>query len=98
MRFDAACKGVLRSAPVTLDPASNLAVVSQVQHKDVLMFLLALKSFSLRVKPAAVYVIDDGSLSTADRAELARQVPGLSLLELPQFQSAACPRGGCWER
>ena len=98
LRFASDCKGVLRAAQATLDAASGLVVVSQIQHKDVLMFLLALKSFTRRVRPRAVYVIDDGSLSAKDRAKLQEHVPGLTLLELAEFRSAACPSGGTWER
>ena len=97
-RFARACGGVLRTRPVELDPSSEMIVLSQLQHKDVLMFLLALKSFAARVAPRSVYVLNDGSLTTADRSELAEHIPGVALLELDDFRSDACPAGGCWER
>jgi hypothetical protein len=98
MLFASACRGILQTAPITLDVTSSLIVVSQLQHKDVLMFLLALKSFAKQVRPRAVYVVDDGSLSANDRAGLRDHVPGLTLLALSEFRSAACPSGGTWER
>src|SRR5450631_4535142 len=97
-RFASACKGVLQAPPVALDASSNLVVLSQVQHKDVLLFLLAAKSFAQRVKPGAIYVLNDGSLTANDCAVLREHVPGLKLLELAEFRSDACPRGGTWER
>jgi hypothetical protein len=97
-RFARACAGVLHAAPVTLDGTSRLAVLTQLQHKDVLMFLLAIKSFARHVAPGAVFVVDDGSLTDGDRATLAAQVPGLTLFGLEQFRVPACPRGGTWER
>jgi hypothetical protein len=97
-RFAAECNGVLQSPPLALDASSGLVVLSQLQHKDVLMFLLALKSFGRQIKPRAVYVLDDGSLSADDRALLREHVPSLTLLALAAFQSSACPRGGTWER
>ena len=97
-RFERACDGVFRTAPVTLDAGSGLVLVSQLQHKDVLMYLLAVKSFTKRVRPGAVYVIDDGTLSVDDRAKLEDHVPRLTFFDLAAFQSPACPRGGCWER
>ena len=97
-RFASACKGVLQAPPVALDASSNLVVLSQVQHKDVLLFLLAAKSFAQRVKPGAIYVLNDGSLTANDCAVLREHVPGLNLLELAEFRSDACPRGGTWER
>ena len=97
-RFASACDGILRAPPVVLDTASRLAVLSQLQHKDVLMYLLAVKSFARHIPPHAVFVVDDGSLSAGDRAMLQEHVPGLNLLELAEFHSAVCPRGGTWER
>src|SRR5262245_46250257 len=97
-RFAAECNGVLRSPPLVLDAASDLVVLSQVQHKDVLMYLLAVKSFGRHVRPRAVYVLDDGTLSADDRALLEEHIPSLNLLALPEFQSGSCPRGGTWER
>jgi hypothetical protein len=98
MRFARACEGVLRAAPVRLDTASRMVVLSQLQHKDVLMFLLALKSFARRIGTRAVHVLDDGTLTAEDRITLARHIPEVALLDRAEFRSAACPRGGCWER
>jgi len=97
-RFAGACKGVLRAAPVALDASSNLVVLSQVQHKDVLLLLLAVKSFARQVRPRTVCVLNDGSLSANDRAVLREHIPGVNLLELAEFRSAICPPGGTWER
>lgn len=97
-RFAVACKGVLQAAPVALDASSNLVVLSQVQHKDVLLLLLAVKSFARQVRPRTVCVLNDGSLSANDRAVLREHIPGVNLLELAEFRSAICPRGGTWER
>lgn len=97
-RFAGACKGVLQAAPVALDASSNLVVLSQVQHKDVLLLLLAVKSFARQVRPRTVCVLNDGSLSANDRAVLREHIPGVNLLELAEFRSAICPRGGTWER
>jgi hypothetical protein len=73
-------------------------VLSQVQHKDVLLLLLAVKSFARQVRPRTVCVLNDGSLSANDRAVLREHIPGVNLLELAEFRSAICPRGGTWER
>ena len=97
-RFANACKGVLRTDPVAVDDASPLVVLSQLQHKDVLMFLLALKSFAHQVTPREVYVLDDGSLSANDRAILNDHIPRLTLLNLHEHRSPSCPSGGTWER
>jgi hypothetical protein len=97
-RFARACSGVLRTSPVALDAAAGVVLLSQVQHKDVLMFLLAVKSIARQIRPRAVYVLDDSSLSGDDLAKLREHVPGLTLFELAEYRSAACPSGGTWER
>jgi hypothetical protein len=97
-RFARECDGVLDTPPVPLDAASEIVLLSQLQHKDLLMYLLAAKSFARRVNPRAVYVVDDGTLSRDDRALLGDHVPGLTLLALPEFRSERCPFGGTWER
>lgn len=98
LRFAERCKTVLRSAPMAFAPASNLALLTQLQHKDVLLFLLAAKSFARQVQPSAVFVLNDGSLLSDDLALLEEHVPGFVLLELRDFRSADCPAGGTWER
>lgn len=97
-RFAGQCKAVLDTPPAALDPASNLALLSQLQHKDVLMFLLAVKSFAREVRPAAVFVLNDGSLTPEDLAVLAQHIPDVAMLALEPFRNPACPAGGCWER
>jgi len=97
-RFAGGVSALLRSAPVSLDESSGLALLSQLQHKDVLMFLLAVKSFAKQIRPRAVFVLNDGSLSHGDRVLLGAHLPGVAFLELPDFRSTACPTGGCWER
>ena len=96
--FAKACKGVLQASPVAPDASSNLVVLSQVQHKDVLLLLLAVKSFARQVRPRTICVLNDGSLSANDRAVLREHIPGVNMLELAEFRSAVCPRGGTWER
>ena len=97
-RFARECNGILHTAPVAVDAAADVVLLSQVQHKDILMFLLAVKSIARQIRPRAVCVLDDGSLSANDCAALREHIPGLTLLELAEFRSAVCPVGGCWER
>ena len=97
-RFADECSGIFRSVPISLDASAGMVLLSQLQHKDVLLFLLATKSFTRRVRPSAVYVLDDGSLSANDRAVLRAHILDVNLLERADFSSAACPRGGTWER
>ena len=98
LRFAVRCKAILRSAPIALAPSSDLALLTQLQHKDVLLFLLAAKSFAKQVPPGAIFVLNDGSLRRDDVALLEDHMPGVALLDLAEFRSAHCPTGGTWER
>jgi hypothetical protein len=98
LRFAEHVKPVLRSAPIVLNGSSKVALLSQLQHKDVMMFLLAIKSFAREVRPGAVFVLDDGSVRAGDRELLKAHVPGIEFLELLPYRSPACPTGGTWER
>jgi hypothetical protein len=89
---------LLHTDPLVLGDVTSPVVLSQLQHKDVLMYLLAIKGFSQQVLPGAVHVVDDGSLTASDRALLNAHIPRLAFHELDEFRSPACPTGGTWER
>ena len=96
--FALACRGVLRTAPVRTDPQSRVLLLSQLQHKDVLMGLIAFKSFASRVSVGQLRIVDDGSLTRRDLALLRKHLPGVEFLDKEAVRTPACPVGGCWER
>lgn len=96
--FNRRCEGVLAAAPARIVPGAEAMVLSQLQHKDVRMYLVALKSFAARVPLGAAMVLDDGSLQPEDHALLAQHVPGLVIEPIAAHRSARCPAGGTWER
>lgn len=96
--FDKRARGVLDAPPVRLDEGGALAVLSQLQHKDLIMYLAAVKSFARHLPPAEVHVVDDGSLTTEDRELLARHIPGVHFHPMADCRQAGLPQGGCWER
>lgn len=91
-------KGILETRPVELNGALPLIVLSQLQHKDVLMYLAAIKSFARHVPPNAVHVVDDGSLTRKDRTLLVQHVPGVQFHALADCREPGLPTGGTWER
>jgi len=97
-RFALQCGGIRETPPVRLRSDSDLALLSQLQHKDVLMYLLAVKSFTRFVPTGAAFVVDDGSLTATDRELVTEHVPGVKFIALAEHRSPACPRGCCWER
>ncbi|MBI2798814.1 MAG: hypothetical protein HYX63_00780 [Gammaproteobacteria bacterium] len=81
-----------------LSAGSPLAVLSQLQHKDVPLALLAFKSFAQRVDVGRVFILNDGSLTSADHATLTFHLADPTFLKLSDYSSRHCPKGGCWER
>ena len=96
--FAARCAGILDTPPATFDPASEVMIFTQLQHKDVLLFMLASKSFIRQVSISGVGILNDGSLRDEDIVLLRQHFPGADVYGLEQFRSSRCPRGGTWER
>ncbi len=96
--FGRRVKAALKTQPLKLGDAESPQVLSQLQHKDVLMYLAAIKSFALHVPPGGVHVVDDGSLTMEDRSLLAQQVPGVRFHSLEDCREPGLPTGGTWER
>ena len=97
-RFARRVRGVFDTAPIRLGDASAPSVLSQLQHKDVLMYLAALKSFAAQLAPREVHVVDDGSLTAGDRALIAHHAPGVRFHVLAECRDPKLPKGGTWER
>jgi hypothetical protein len=95
--FDWRCRGVRQTAPIHPDDASPVVVVSQLYSPDVIMYLLAAKSFALHVRPRGFVIVDDG-LTADDRATLNRHLGKVRYVPSAEVRSSACPKGGCWER
>ncbi|HEX7972166.1 MAG TPA: hypothetical protein VF501_08120 [Thiobacillus sp.] len=91
-------RSVLNTPPLGLGGGAAPAVLSQLQHKDVLMYLAAVKSFARHLLPGEVHVVDDGSLTEADHALLEQHIPGIQFHELAKYREPGLPQGGCWER
>lgn len=89
---------LLETPPIKLADDSAPLVLSQLQHKDVLMYLAAIKSFAGRVPVSGVHVVDDGSLTEDDRQLLENHVPGICFKSLEECRDKDLPVGGTWER
>ena len=90
-------RSVLATPP--LKPGTeDFIVLSMVQHRDVLPYLLALKSFVRFLQPARVVLVADPTLNADDRALLKSHVPHIEFREAAEFRRDGIPVGGCWER
>jgi len=96
-RFNWEVRAIRKTRP--LRPGSeNFIALSMVQHRDVLPYLLALKSFARFLLPARVVLVADPTLDADDRALLRRHVPHIEFREAAEFHRDCIPKGGCWER
>jgi hypothetical protein len=96
-RFNRVAQGVLATPPVVRGEAP-FAGLSMVHHRDVVPYLLAIKSFCLHARPARVFVVADPSLDETDRRVLLAHVPFAEIVDAVGFQRPALPKGGTWER
>jgi hypothetical protein len=79
-RFRLAARGIYGTPPLPCDPTADCTIHTMLSHADLLMYLLAIKSF-LRFRPAArVVVHSDGSLTHGDEAVLNHHVPNLQIV------------------
>ena len=96
--FHLSVRHVFSTAPLGVDPNSPIALMTQLQHKDVLLAVIAFKSFAARIPVNAFYVLNDGSLTPSDFDLMRHHFPGLKFLRMEDAKSEYCPKGGCWER
>jgi hypothetical protein len=95
--FQRAVRAMVQTPPAARGDRA-FAALSMVHHRDVLPYLLAIKTFVHYARPARVLLVADPSLDADDRALLRRHVPHLEILEARSFQRPALPVGGTWER
>ena len=98
LNFDIRVREILNTPPANLSAGSPAVILSQLQHKDLRMFLLASKSFMMQVPISHVYILNDGTLTPNDKATLSEHLPNLTFLDVRDFRSKVCPTGACWER
>lgn len=95
--FNFRCSGIFDTPPVKCHPDSDLIIVSQLHHPDMVMYLLAAKSFASFVRPRGFVIVDDG-LRVEDKHILSKHLGSVRFILSQDVQLGACPTGGCWER
>lgn len=98
LNFSFACKKIYGTPPVLAKTDEPIAVLTLLQHKDVLLFLIAIKSFTKQVAIRKVIIINDGTLTQNDLETLKKHIPIVEIRDANEFSNNACPKGGCWER
>lgn len=95
--FQRTVKGILKTPPIGRGK-NCFAALSMVHHRDVLPYLLAIKTFSHFASPERIFLIADPSLDEADRKILLKHIPHLEIREAAEFRRPSLPIGGTWER
>jgi hypothetical protein len=92
-----AVRGILHTLPVKRG-AMPFILLSMVQKRDVLSYLVALKSFTRFANPQRIVIVCDPSIDEGDRQVLRQHVPHVELRAADEFTYPDIPRGGTWER
>jgi hypothetical protein len=80
-------------------PNSPLVLVSQTCHRDLNMYLLALKSFTRFIPPRQVVILDDGSLTRSDKIVLRQHIATVEIRSVGSvINIGPCPKLNFWER
>lgn len=95
--FNYQVRGVLKVASVKCDQASDVALVSQLCSRDVMMYLVAIKTFTRFIMPKRVIIVSD-SLSETDLNTLYEHVEHLEIIDIANVSTDGFPSGGTWER
>lgn len=72
--------------------------VSQLAAVYLDMYLLAVKSVGIWIKPSRCIVLSDGSLKPSHLRILRHHIPGIDVRDVDSVDVGHCPQGGCWER
>lgn len=95
--FTRLAHGVLATPPL-LPRDDGVILFSMIGTRVLLPYLVAIKSLHAQLGRGRVVILDDGSLTTADRAVLAAQLGDPQVLPIAGVDTGPCPRGGTWER
>ncbi len=76
----------------------GVVIFSMIGTRVLLPYLVAAKSLHARLGRGRFAILDDGTLTTADRAVLNDHLGNPQMFAIGDVDVGDCPRGGCWER
>lgn len=95
--FQRAVKDILKT-PAVSRGNNPFAALTMVHQRDVLPYLLAIKTFAHFACPERILLVADPSMEEASKKTLRSHVPFLEIVEAEKFRRPALPIGGTWER
>lgn len=96
-QFLRAARGILQTPPLRAAD-DGVILFSMIGTKVLLPYLVAVKSLHAQLQRGRVVILDDGSLTAADKAVLARQLDHPRIIPIAAVVTGPCPQGGTWER
>jgi hypothetical protein len=96
-RFAAAARAVLATPPLRAAD-DGVVLFSMIGTRVLLPYLVAVKSLHARLGRGRVVILDDGTLTPADKAVLAEHLGDPRIIPIAAVDTGACPPGGTWER
>ncbi|MFC3175401.1 hypothetical protein ACFOD9_14160 [Novosphingobium bradum] len=96
-RFAAAARAIVATPPVVAAD-DGVVIFSMIGTRVLHPYLIAAKSLHARLRRGRFVILDDGTLTGADKAVLAEHLDGPEIRSLCDVDTGDCPRGGCWER
>ena len=95
--FNHAIRAVLDTPPAKAAD-DGVIVFSMIGTKVLLPYLVAAKSFHAHFGRGRFAILDDGTLTDADKAVLAHHLDNPAIYPIAAVALGDCPKGGCWER
>lgn len=94
---DRAAQSILDTPPI-IGSDDGLILFSMIGTAVLIPYLVAVKSLHFRLRRGRIVLLNDGTLTAADRAVLALHCDNPVIIEKPSIDPAPCPRDNCWER
>jgi hypothetical protein len=90
-------RGVLATPPI-VPRDDGVILFSMIGTAVLLPCLIAMKSLHRHLGRGRVVILDDGTLTAADRGVLAQHLGDPQILAIGDVATGPCPTGGTWER
>lgn len=92
-----AVRHILDTPPI-VPKGDGVILFSMIGTAVLLPYLLAVKSLHAQLQRGRVVLLDDGTLTDADKAILDHHVGNPVILAFADIDTSPCPKGNCWER
>jgi hypothetical protein len=92
-----AAQGIFDTRPITAAD-DGIIIFSMIGTAVLAPYLVAVKSLHKQLKRGRIVLLNDGTLTTEDKAILAHHCDNPEILEKSEIDTGVCPKDNCWER